>query len=76
MMIHTHLQGCLSLDPECAFKAKLSVLVHFGALLCLLKLSVNAGSGFFHMKNCRPGACLIQFDANGHSLNWTQSYPK
>lgn len=73
---HMHLQRCLSLDPECAFKAKLSVLVHFGALLYPVKLSGSAGSGFFHMKNRRPATCLIQFTANGHSLNWSQSYPK
>lgn len=56
-----HLREALSLDPTCALKAKLFVPMHFDALFCPAKLLGSAGNGFFHMKNCTPGICLIHF---------------
>lgn len=68
-----HLHECSRLDPECAFKAKHSVPVHFGALVCPMKLSGSAESGFFHMKNCRPGTCLTHFGCEWALALWDSS---
>lgn len=67
---HLH-DACLSLDQEHAFKASIvSACMLWFAVLTSLR---STETGFFHMKNCRPGTCLTHFSCKCSFNSWVET---